>query len=94
MGSYLHPNMVKNANFRGFFENLRVFVYIALRYNSAAESTSLLSSVASLAIISNLDVILLCNIIDDIQNMIFSVVYRLLSYPISIFIKIHKLVYS
>ena len=30
-------------------QNLRVFAYIARRYNSAAESTSLLSSVASLA---------------------------------------------
>ena len=30
---------------------MRVFAYIARRYNSAAESTSLLSSVASLAII-------------------------------------------
>ena len=29
---------------------MRVFAYIARRYNSAAESTSLLSSVASLAI--------------------------------------------
>ena len=38
MGSYLHPT-----------QNLRVFAYIARRYNSAAESTSLLSSVASLA---------------------------------------------
>ena len=40
MGSYLHPNMVKNA----------AFAYIARRYNSAFEATSLLSSVASLAI--------------------------------------------
>ena len=31
-------------------QNLRVFAYIARRYNSAAESTLLLSSVASLAI--------------------------------------------
>ena len=31
-------------------QNLRVFAYIARRYNSAAEATSLLSSVASLAI--------------------------------------------
>ena len=48
----LHPNMVKNANFRGLhMQNLRVFaLYIARGYNSAAESTSLLSSVASLAI--------------------------------------------
>ena len=30
---------------------MRVFAYIARRYNSAAEATSLLSSVASLAII-------------------------------------------
>ena len=29
---------------------MRIFAYIAWRYNSAAESTSLLSSVASLAI--------------------------------------------
>ena len=28
-------------------------------------------------IITNLYIIILCNIIDDIQNMIFSVVYRL-----------------
>ena len=47
MGSYLHPNVVKNANFRELF--LRVFAYIARRYNSVAEATSLLSSVASLA---------------------------------------------
>ena len=33
-------------------QNLRVFAYIVRRYNSAAESTSLLSSVASLAITS------------------------------------------
>ena len=40
MGSYLHPNMVKNET----------FAYIAPRYNSVSEATSLLSSVASLAI--------------------------------------------
>ena len=40
MGSYLHPNMVKNA----------AFAYIARRYNSAFEATLLLSSVASLVI--------------------------------------------
>ena len=39
MGSYLHPNMV------------RVLAYIPRRYNSAAEATSLLSSVSSLATI-------------------------------------------
>ena len=49
-GSYLHPNMVKNANFERVTQNLRIFAYIARHYNSAAESTSLLSSVASLAI--------------------------------------------
>ena len=43
---------------------------------------------------SNLDVIILSNIIHDIHNMIFSVLYRLLSYPMSILIKIHKLVSS
>ena len=31
-------------------QNLRVFAYIARRYNSAAEATSLLSSVVALAI--------------------------------------------
>ena len=31
-------------------QNLRVLAYIARRYNSAAEATELLSSVASLAI--------------------------------------------
>ena len=31
-------------------QNLRVFAYIARSYNSAAEATSLVSSVASLAI--------------------------------------------
>ena len=36
MGSYLHSNMV------------RVLAYIPRRYNSAAEATSLLSSVSSL----------------------------------------------
>ena len=49
MGSYLHPNMVKNANFRGL-RRIWVFAHIVRRYNSAAESTSLLSSVVSLAI--------------------------------------------
>ena len=39
-------------------------------------------------IISDLDVILLSNIIHDIHN-IFSVVYRPLSYPMAIFIKIN-----
>ena len=43
--------MVKNANFSGFLQNLRVFAYIGRGYQSAAESTSLLSPVASLAII-------------------------------------------
>ena len=37
VGTYLHPNMV------------RALPYIPRRYNSAAEATSLLSSVASLA---------------------------------------------
>ena len=40
MGSYLLPNMVKNA----------AFAYTARRYNSAFEATPLLSSVASLVI--------------------------------------------
>ena len=40
MGSYLLPNMVKNA----------AFAYIARRYDSAFEATLLLSSVASLVI--------------------------------------------
>ena len=43
--------MVKNANFEGYAE-FESFAYIARRYNSTAESTSLLSSVASLAIIT------------------------------------------
>ena len=40
--------------------------------------------------ILSLYIILLSNIIHDIQNMIFSVVYRFLSYPMFILIKIHK----
>ena len=52
--------MVKNANFRGL-RKMRVFAYIARRYNSAAEATSLLSSVASLAII--IIIIIIINII-------------------------------
>ena len=43
MGSYLHPNMVKNANFR------ELFLRVVRRYNSVAEAISLPSSVASLA---------------------------------------------
>ena len=54
MGSCLHPNMAKKASFRGF---RRVFAYIARRYDSAAESTSLLSSVASLAITRNYNIV-------------------------------------
>ena len=42
--------MVKTANFMRVTQNLRVFAYIARDYESAAEVTSLLSSVASLAI--------------------------------------------
>ena len=38
---------------------MRVFAYIARRYNSAAESTSLLSSVASLAIIITIIIIII-----------------------------------
>ena len=49
MGFYLHPNMVKNANFIGVMQNLRVFAYIARDYESAGEASSLLSSLASLA---------------------------------------------
>ena len=41
--------MVKNGNFRGL-RRIWVFAYIARRYDSAAESTSLLSSVASLVL--------------------------------------------
>ena len=36
---------------------MRVFAYIARRYDSAAESTSLLSSVASLAITRNYNIV-------------------------------------
>ena len=38
-------------------------------------------------IISNLYIIILCNIIDDIQTVMFSVVYRLSFHFVSIFIK-------
>ena len=48
MGSYLHLNKVK----KGVRQNLRVLAYLARDYEFAAEATSLLSSVASLAIIS------------------------------------------
>ena len=61
-----------------------------LRYNSANQpkySQNLLP-----IIITNLYIIIVSNIIDDIQNMIFSVVYRLSFYPVSILIKIYILV--
>ena len=53
MGSYVHPNTVKKGNFRGLPRIWEFFSCIARRYNSAAESTSLLSYVASLAMKSN-----------------------------------------
>ena len=61
-----------------------------LRYNSVNQpiySQNLLS-----IIITNLYIIIVCNIIDDIQNMRLSVVYRLSFYPVSILIKICILV--
>ena len=48
MGSYLHPNMVKMQILEGYAE-FEFFAYIARDYESAAEATSLVSSVASLA---------------------------------------------
>ena len=63
---------------------------IDLWYNSVNQpkySQNLLS-----IIITNLYIIFVCNIIDDIQNMIFSVVDRLSFYPVSILIKTYILV--
>ena len=51
MGPYLHPNMVKMQILENYAE-FESFAYIARPYNSAAEATSLLSSVASLATIT------------------------------------------
>ena len=44
------PKYGQKCKFWRVTQNLRVFAYIARRYNSAAEATSLLSSVTSLAI--------------------------------------------
>ena len=41
--------MVKNANFIGVMQNLRVFAFVARDYEFAGEASSLLSSLASLA---------------------------------------------
>ena len=49
-GVLLTPKYGQKCKFQRVTQNLRVFAYIARRYNSAAESTSLLSSVASLAV--------------------------------------------
>ena len=48
-GVLLTPKYGQKCKFLRVTQNLRGFAYIARRYNSAAEATSLLSSVASLA---------------------------------------------
>ena len=56
---------------------MRILAYIALRYNSATEATSLLSSVASLAINTFYDLILQWNLCGDLKAICISVQYNL-----------------
>ena len=56
-GVLLTPKYGQKSTFQRVSQNLRVFAYIARRYDSAAESTSLLSSVALLAITRNYNIV-------------------------------------
>ena len=61
-----------------------VFAYVARRYNSAAESTSLLSSVASLAIIITIIIIII--IITSISKHVWPIQIVLKALHFSIYV--------
>ena len=63
-----------------------VFAYIARRYNSVAESTSLLSSVASLAIIITIIIIIIIIIITSISKHVWPIQIVLKALHFSIYV--------
>ena len=63
-----------------------VFAYVARRYNSAAGSTSLLSSVASLAIIITIMIIIIIIIITSISKHVWPIQIVLKALHFSIYV--------